>query len=209
MKTPLWTALASLAAAALVSSPLHGRVVARVQALTQSTVRIEVTNGPVIYIDPTGINTTPADADFVLLTHNHGDHQSVAVLNRQRKTSTVFVSSPPGVPQLQQNFAGAGIHAVTPGTKLDLAGVMVETVPMYNVVKNNHPRALNCIGYVLTIGGVRLYHAGDTERIPEMKTFAADVVMLPLGQVFTMNTAQVSGVGAASGEALIEIYELP
>lgn len=205
MKTPLWTALAGLAAAALISSPLHGRVVARVQALTQATVRIEVTNGPVIYIDPTGINTTPADADFVLLTHNHGDHQSVAVLNRLRKAGTVFVSSPPGVPQLQQNFAGAVIHAVTPGARLELAGITIETVPMYNVVKNNHPRALNYVGYVLNIGGVRLYHAGDTERFPEMKTFSADVVMLPLGQVFTMNTVQEAVDAAVDLKARIAI----
>lgn len=205
MKTSLWTVLAGLAAAALVSLPLQARVVARVQALTQATVRIEVTNGPVIYIDPTGINTTPADADFVLLTHNHGDHQSVAVLNRLRKASTVFVSSPPGVPQLQQNFAGAVIHAVTPGAKLELAGIEVETVPMYNVVKNNHPRAMNFVGYVLNIGGVRLYHAGDTERFPEMKTFSADVVMLPLGQVFTMNTVQEAVDAAVDLKARIAI----
>ncbi|MSU65582.1 MAG: MBL fold metallo-hydrolase [Opitutus sp.] len=87
----------------------------RLYALTLATVRIEVGNGPIIYIDPTGINTTPADADFVLLTHNHGDHQSVAVLSRLRKPSTVFVSSPPGVPALQQGLAGATIHSVTPG----------------------------------------------------------------------------------------------
>ncbi|MBL9213690.1 MAG: MBL fold metallo-hydrolase [Opitutaceae bacterium] len=206
MKLTLWLSLASAALAALASSPLHARVVARVQALTQATVRIEVTNGPIIYIDPTGINTTPADADFVLLTHNHGDHQSVAVLNRLRKAATVFVSSPPGVPQLQQNFAGATIHAVTPGMKLSLtAGIDVEMVPMYNVVKNNHPRALNYVGYVLNIGGVRVYHAGDTERFPEMKTFAADVVMLPLGQVFTMNTVQEAVDAAVDLKARIAI----
>jgi len=180
-------------------------VVARVEALTQATVRIAVTNGPVIYIDPTGINTSPADADVILLTHNHGDHQSVPVLGRLRKPGTVFVSSPPGVPQLQQNFAGAPIHAVTPGDRLEVAGIAIEAVPMYNVVKNNHPRALNYVGYVLNLGGVRLYHAGDTERFPEMKGFAADVVMLPLGQVFTMNTVQEAVDAAVDLKARIAI----
>ena len=71
-----------------------------------------------------------------------------------------------------------------------LGTVEVETVPMYNVVKNNHPRAMNFVGYVVNVGGVRLYHGGDTERFPEMKTFSADVAMLPLGQTFTMNTVQ-------------------
>ncbi len=207
MSLPLSLRLAVAGALVGIFAPLSlpARVVARVEALTQATVRIAVTNGPVIYIDPTGINTSPADADVILLTHNHGDHQSVPVLGRLRKPGTVFVSSPPGVPQLQQNFAGAPIHAVTPGDRLEVAGIAIEAVPMYNVVKNNHPRALNYVGYVLNLGGVRLYHAGDTERFPEMKGFAADVVMLPLGQVFTMNTVQEAVDAAVDLKARIAI----
>ncbi|MDO8544626.1 MAG: MBL fold metallo-hydrolase [Opitutaceae bacterium] len=197
--------VASLLLATLVVPAVHGRVVARLHALTQATVKIEVTGGPVIYIDPTGITTTPADADLILLTHNHGDHQSVAVLNRLRKPSTVFVSSPPGVPALQQNFAGAAIHAVTPGERLTLSGIEIETVAMYNIVKNNHPRAMNFVGYVVNIGGVRVYHAGDTERVPEMRTFSADVALLPLGQTFTMNSVQEAVDAALDVKARIAI----
>src|SRR5688572_25140130 len=127
--------IAGAAAGLALMAAANARVVGRVHAMVQATVKIEVTNGPIIYIDPTGINTTPADADIILLTHNHGDHQSIPVLTRVRKASTVFVSSPPGVPALQQNFAGATIHAVTPGAKLTLNGIEIETVPMYNVVK--------------------------------------------------------------------------
>lgn len=192
MKTTILSGLCLVAALALPVS-VHARVVGRVHAFApagQATVKIEVTGGPIIYIDPTGFTTSPADADFILLTHNHGDHQSVAVINRVRKASTVLVSSPPGVPALMTNFAGTTIHAVTPGQKLTLGGVEIETVPMYNVVKNNHPRAMNFVGYVVNVGGVRVYQAGDTERFPEMKTFSVDVAMLPLGQTFTMNSVQ-------------------
>lgn len=189
MNTRCHTLGACLLAALLTATHAGARVVGRVHALTQATAKIEVTNGPIIYIDPTGIDTTPADADFILLTHNHGDHQSVPVLNRLRKPGTVFVSSPPGVPALQTAFPGATILAVIPGQKFELAGIEVETVPMYNVVKTTrHPRVMNFVGYVLNIGGVRVYHAGDTERIPEMKSFSADVAMLPLGQTFTMES---------------------
>ena len=166
---PCWQGGACLLAALVAMPTASARVVARLYALTQATVKIEVTGGPIIYIDPTGITTTPADADFILLTHNHADHQSTAVMNRLRKASTVFVSSPPGVPALQTAYAGATIHAVTPGTTLTLGGVEVETVPMYNIVKTGHLRVMNFVGYVLNLGGVRVYHAGDTERIPEMK----------------------------------------
>src|SRR5688572_24530041 len=84
--------------AATLAAPSSARVVGRVHAMVQATVKIEVTGGPIIYIDPTDITTTPADADIILLTHNHGDHQQVATLTRLRKPGTVFVSSPPGVP---------------------------------------------------------------------------------------------------------------
>lgn len=174
--------------ALLAAHVAQARVVGRVHTLGQAGVKIEVTGGPIIYIDPYRLTTTPADADFVLLTHNHGDHHSAADINRVRKVSTVFVSSTPGVPALQQAYAGSTIHAVTPGAGLNLGGVEIETVPMYNIVKNNHPRAMNFVGYVLNVGGVRVYHAGDTERIPEMRTFSCDVAMLPLGQTFTMTS---------------------
>lgn len=203
MKTTLVSILA--VALGLGVAPASARVVARVQALTQATVRIAVTDGPVIYIDPTGINTSPADADYVLLTHNHGDHQSTAVIGRIRKPGTVIVSSPPGVPALMTAFPGTTVQAVTPGAKFTLGGIEVETVPMYNVVKNNHPRAMNFVGYVVNVGGVRIYQAGDTERFPEMKTFAVDVAMLPLGQTFTMNTVQEAVDAALDLKARIAI----
>ena len=207
MKTlPSGRVVFGLLAAATFAAFANARVVGRVHALFQATVKIEVTNGPIIYIDPTNIAGTPADADIILLTHNHGDHQAIPDLTRLRKTSTVFVSSPPGVPALQQNFAGATIHAVTPGTKLTLSGIEIETVPMYNVVKTNrHPRAMNFVGYVVNVGGVRVYHAGDTERFPEMKTFTADVAMLPLGQTFTMNSVQEAIDSALDVKARIAI----
>lgn len=194
------------ASAAVVSS--HARVVGRVHAFApagQASVKIEVTGGPIIYIDPTGFTTTPADADLILLTHNHGDHQSIPIINRVRKANTVIVSSPPGVPALTAGLPGTTIHAVIPGQTITLNGVEIETVPMYNVVKNNHPRAMNFVGYVVNVGGVRVYHAGDTERFPEMKTFAADVAMLPLGQTFTMNSVQEAADAALDLRARIAI----
>src|SRR5258706_1994764 len=128
-----------VATALLFPASADARVVGRLRAMTQATVKIEVTGGPIIYIDPTGTITTAADADFILLTHNHGDHQSTAVMTQLRKPTTVFVSSAPGVPALQQAFAGANILAVSPGTKLTLGGIDVETVAMYNIVKTGHP----------------------------------------------------------------------
>ena len=201
---------ASLCAALLLVSPATARVVGKLHVngpVNNATAKIEVTGGPIIYVDPRGITATPADADFILLTHNHGDHQDLAVIGRVRKASTVIYSSPPGVPALTGNatLSGTTINAVTPGQKFTIGGVEVETVPMYNVVRNNHPRAMNFVGYVINVGGVRIYAAGDTERIPEMKTFSADIALLPLGQTFTMVSVQDAAEAALDLRARIAI----
>src|SRR5687767_5658787 len=144
---PTMKVFLGLSALVLLAAPASGRVVGRLHVngpVTNATAKIEVTGGPVIYVDPVLLPaTTPADADFILITHNHGDHQELASINRIRKPGTVIYSSPPGVPALTTALAGTGvtINAVTPGQKFTIRGVEVETVPMYNVVRNNHPRA--------------------------------------------------------------------
>jgi L-ascorbate metabolism protein UlaG (beta-lactamase superfamily) len=200
--------LASAAAAFVCASEASARVVGRLHVngpVTNATAKIEVTGGPIIYVDPVQLTANTADADFILITHNHGDHQSIADINRVRKPGTIIYSSPPGVPALMNNLAGVTINAVTPGQKFVIGGVEVETVPMYNLVKNNHPRAMNFVGYVINVGGVRVYAGGDTERFPEMRTFSTDVALLPLGQTFTMNSVQEAADAALDVRARIAI----
>lgn len=131
---------------------------------------------------------------------------------RNWPASTVFenrgrssIRRPPGVLALTNALAGVTINAVTPGQKFTIGGIEVETVPMYNVTRNNHPRAMNFVGYIVTVGGVRVYAAGDTERIPEMKNFTADIALLPLGQTFTMRSVQEAADAAVDLRARIAI----
>ena len=209
MKTSVRIHCVLIVAAVLAGcSQAAARVVGRLHVngpVTNATAKIEVTGGPIIYVDPVQLTATTADADFILITHNHGDHQSIADINRVRKASTVIYSSPPGVPTLMTNLPGVTINAVTPGQKFTIGGVEVETVPMYNVVRNNHPRAMNFVGYVINVGGVRVYAAGDTERFPEMRTFSTDVALLPLGQTFTMLSVQDAADAAQDVRARIAI----
>ncbi|MCK4836639.1 MAG: MBL fold metallo-hydrolase, partial [Candidatus Aminicenantes bacterium] len=61
------------------------------------------------------------------------------------------------------------------------------------------------VGYILTIDGIRIYHAGDTERIPEMKNFSCDIALLPLGQTYTMNSVKEAAEAAIDVKAKIAI----
>jgi L-ascorbate metabolism protein UlaG (beta-lactamase superfamily) len=83
-------------------------------------------------------------------------------------------------------------------------GVDVEAVPSYNVGKQFHPRKAGNVGYVFTVDGVRYYHAGDTDAIPEMKDVRADVAFLPIGGTYTM-TAEEAAQAAATMQVRVVV----
>ncbi|MEM2929250.1 MAG: MBL fold metallo-hydrolase, partial [Thermoproteota archaeon] len=118
-----------------------------------------------IYIDPFKIKGGPA-ADMILVTHNHFDHLSVDDIRRVSSRGTIII----GPKECEAKFRTLGLEykIVKPGTSMDVSGVRVEAVPSYNVGKSFHPKMDGKVGYVVTVGGVKIYHAGDTDRIPEM-----------------------------------------
>jgi L-ascorbate metabolism protein UlaG (beta-lactamase superfamily) len=171
------------------------RVLAGISWLGQSSVRIEA-DGKVIYVDP--LHYRPGDkADLILITHTHQDHYVRANVEALTKTGTVIVAP---------SDLGLGNKILKPGQSATVAGFAVEAVPAYNAVKTQfHPKSAGYDGYIITVDGVRVYHAGDTERIPEMKNFRADIAMLPLGQTYTFNSVDEAVQAALDTGAKIAI----
>jgi L-ascorbate metabolism protein UlaG (beta-lactamase superfamily) len=82
------------------------------------------------------------------------------------------------------------VNVVAPGDAFEVLGWSVDAVPAYNTAEERlefHPRSNGWVGYVFTIDGVRYYHAGDTDPIPEMETISCDVAFLPIGGYYTMD----------------------
>ena len=73
-----------------------------------------------------------------------------------------------------------------PGDRLTVKGVDIEAVPAYNVNKEFHPKNAEMLGFIVTIDGVRLYHAGDTDFIPEMNGLKVDIALLPVSGTYVM-----------------------
>jgi len=82
------------------------------------------------------------------------------------------------------------VRVVKPGDTLSLEGVKVEAVPSYNVDKNFHPKKNGWLGFIVEIEGVRIYHAGDTDFIPEMKDFRVDIALIPVSGTYVMTADQ-------------------
>lgn len=170
----------------------------------QACIRIETDSGKTIYFDP--FNLAMADpADYVLLTHSHQDHLNAQALPLVVGEKTKIIA-PATIADALVEMKYQAEKLVAPGDELVLADFTVEVVPAYNVEKTRfHPKENNWVGYILTVDGVRIYHAGDTERIPEMKEIDCDIAFLPLGQTYTMNSVEEAAQAAADVKAEIAV----
>ena len=137
---------------------------------------------PKIFIDPFRIAGGPS-ADLVLLTHPHYDHCSPADLARIVSDDTDIVCTRDCLPALRE---------LEPGTRLQLHGVTVEAVPAYTRKSRMHGRDQGWVGYIVQVDGVRWYHAGDTDYIPEMRHMRVDVACLPISGGETMNIVEAA-----------------
>lgn len=151
----------------------------------------------IIYIDP--VETGPSEkADYIFITHAHPDHFSIKTIEKIVKPETLFVC-PKGVSSKLAK-KGYTIKEVKPGDIMKLDGLTSSSVAAYNIKKvflwiKAHPKSKQNVGYVLTLGGdTRLYHAGDTDLIPEIQNIKdIDIALLPIGgDNLTMNIEEAA-----------------
>jgi len=141
-------------------------------------------SGLVIYIDPFQISDTEK-ADIVLITHDHYDHCSKEDVKKILKEKTEVICN-----QASASKLGIKARILDIGKKIDVLGVKIAAVPAYNVKKEFHKKGSG-LGFVIEIAGKRIYHAGDTDVIPEMHELSnIDIALLPVGGTYTMNAEE-------------------
>lgn len=158
----------------------------KITRISQSCFMLQ-TNGTTIYVDPYKIEDNSPRADVILITHPHMDHasrQSISII--QDKDTKVFC--PQKCSKIIKNHNATGLAVEN---EIEVAGIAIKAVPAYNVKKFFHKKKNGWLGYIINDGKMTLYHAGDTDFIPEMKSFPPlDIVFLPIGGFFTMNKTQ-------------------
>jgi L-ascorbate metabolism protein UlaG (beta-lactamase superfamily) len=159
------------------------------------------TDDQVIYIDPSSKYTglKPKDfepADLVLVTHEHADHCDPDLVKKIRKLGKPSIAPPRCEKKLGM------VWTISAGQFMDIGGgaVKVRAVEAYNVKRERkpgepfHPKGLG-VGYIITVDGKKIYHAGDTGLIPEMEFLVdadLDVALIPCDGTYTMDIEEAS-----------------
>ncbi|MGD9047100.1 MAG: MBL fold metallo-hydrolase [Anaerolineae bacterium] len=163
-------------------------LVSRLHWLGHDSFRLD--GPPVIYFDPWKLKSGLPEADLVLVSHEHADHCSPDDVAKVSGPDTVVVTAASAAEKLP------GAKIVRPGDRLTVSGVEIEAVRAYNVNKFRspgvpfHPREAEHVGFVVTVGGARVYFAGDTDHIPEMADIACDVALLPVSGTYVMTVEE-------------------
>ncbi|HEX9996283.1 MAG TPA: MBL fold metallo-hydrolase [Abditibacterium sp.] len=183
--------------------PANGGAI-RITPIFHGSLQIEYA-GKVIHVDPfsAGNYEGAKKADFVLISHTHPDHFDYPLIERNLYKNKLVIVSPLAV---ANKLKRVGIDLVTlkngeSRALKSLSGAKIEAVPMYNITRGPksgqkfHSKG-EFNGYILTLGGKRIYIAGDTEVTPEMKALKnIDIAFLPMNLPYTM-TPQEAAAGA-------------
>ena len=162
-------------------------------------------NGKKIYfIDPFQLGDRSLDkADVIFITHAHPDHFSQNDIDKIIKNDTVIVAPPDILAKI--SIENERKVEVSPNRKYEVKKFSFQTIPAYNNKPerlNFHPQKNNWVGYIFNLNGKKIYHAGDTDFIEEMKALKdlnLDVAMLPIGGTYTMHADEAAEAANAIG----------
>jgi L-ascorbate metabolism protein UlaG (beta-lactamase superfamily) len=157
----------------------------------------KIQNGKTIIIDPFKLRSSPGKADILLISHEHFDHFSLDDIKKVVNENTTIVTIP-SVKKELSSLKVKEIKPTKPGDRVNVGDVSIDILPAYNLNKFRepgkvfHPKEDGKAGFVIGIKGLRIYHAGDTDAVPEMKGLKPDVALLPVSGTYVMTPEEAA-----------------
>lgn len=158
-----------------------------------------IKNSKVIYIDPYNIKGDHEKADLILITHSHYDHCSFADIKKIVQEGTRIIVPADCQSKVARFDVPIKIEIAEPSKSFSFRDLKIDVLPAYNIDKPFHPKEEMWMGYLIKMNNVLVYHAGDTDKIPEMQKLTGYkqknnnfVALLPVGGRFTMSAEEAA-----------------
>jgi len=167
-------------------------MVVSIRYLSHAGFQIKV-DDKIVYIDLEKYGKASEKADLILVTHSHTDHCDPDKIKEVRKENTVVIAPEDCVSKI-----GGDVKTLKPGEAMSVGNIRIRGVEAYNIKRFRspgnpyHPKGFG-VGYLVTAEGKTIYHAGDTDFIPEMRQLGnVDVALIPTGDTYTMDNAEAA-----------------
>ncbi|MEK6889845.1 MAG: MBL fold metallo-hydrolase [Nanoarchaeota archaeon] len=159
---------------------------------------IENVNGKKLVIDPYNVSDSIGKVDYILITHSHYDHCSIKDITKLAKVGTVVIVPPDSQSKITR-IEGVHMEVMEVGDEIELGKIKVQALAAYNVGKDFHSKSEGWLGYLVKYGNVIIYHAGDTDKIPEMKNLSGYgkhgnnfIALLPVSGEYVMSAEEAA-----------------
>lgn len=169
-----------------------------IQYLGHDGFLITTSTNKKIAIDPYNISDKIPKVDIILITHGHQDHCSIADIKKIAQKETIIIV-PADAQSKINKIPEVEMQVVVPGEEFSVMKTKIETIPAYNVGKTFHNKSDAFVGYVIKDKDTIIYHAGDTDKIPEMEKLTGYgkhnntfVALLPVSGKVVMNADEAA-----------------
>ncbi len=153
-----------------------------------------IKNSRITYIDPYNIKENSPKADLILITHSHYDHCSVADIEKIIQDGTRIVMTADCQSKITKFKSPIKMEIIGPGQEIVLGEIKISALPAYNIDKPFHAKEEEWVGYLIKMNDLLIYHAGDSDKIPEMQKLTGHheklIALLPIGGRFTMSVEE-------------------
>jgi L-ascorbate metabolism protein UlaG (beta-lactamase superfamily) len=141
----------------------------------------------IVYFDPWKLSVNAPKAGIILITHEHYDHFSSEDIQKISTKDTIIIADATVSKKIEKaGLIYKEIRVLLPGEDTDISGIKIEAVASYNINKQFHLKSSKNLGFIVNVEGIKIYNAGDTDFIPEMKDYRCDIALLPVSGTYVM-----------------------
>jgi L-ascorbate metabolism protein UlaG (beta-lactamase superfamily) len=155
-----------------------------------------------IAIDPYNLSNKIPKVDIILITHSHYDHCSIKDIEKISKEGTTIII-PADAQSKITKIKNINMEIVEPGDNIEISNLKIQAIPAYNIKKSFHEKKEGWLGYIIKLESTIIYHAGDTDKIPEMNKLTGYgkkdnqfITLLPVSGNFTMDAEEAAQVAS-------------